>query len=118
MNKVLHQSGLFLILALTLIACDPETKVKAVADKFLTHIEKGEFEEATQYATKETGQILAMAASFMEEEIREQPPHEDLRCLVEEDGNTAKCSYQVGDETETINLIKVDGEWKVHLTKE
>ncbi|MFW5757647.1 MAG: hypothetical protein ACOC4J_00510 [Bacteroidota bacterium] len=118
MNKLISQTSIFIFLTLTLISCSPEQKAKAVADKFLTHIEKGEFEEASQYATNETGQILTMAESFMEEEIREQKPHENLECLVEEDGNTAKCTYQAGDETETINLIKVDGEWKVHLTKE
>lgn len=116
MTKLFSQTGILIFFALTLLSCQPNKGPEEAANKFLTHIEKGEFEEASQYATKETGQILTMAASFMEEEAQEQMPHEDLVCVTEED--QAKCSYKVGDETETIDLVKVDGEWKVHLTKE
>jgi len=116
MKKFLIFFGVAAFFGLLLSSCQQSKNTpEYVADKFLTHIAKGEFEKASEYSTRETGQMLAMAAAFAGELIEEQEKHKDLTCQVE--GDKAKCTYTVGDEIDTIDLVKEDGAWLVHQDK-
>jgi len=56
-----------------------------------------------------------MAAAFAGEMMEEREKHENLTCEIE--GDKAKCTYTVGDEIDTIDLVKQDGKWLVHQDK-
>lgn len=107
--------GIAAFFGLLLSSCQSKNSPEYVADKFLTHLSNGEFEEASEYATEETGQMLSMAATFAGEMMEEREKHEDLTCEIE--GDKAKCTYTVGEEIDTIDLVKQDGKWLVHQEK-
>ncbi len=116
MKKLLMTIGIAALFGLFFSSCQQsKNSPEYVADKFHTHIAKGEFEKASEYATRETGQMLAMAAAFAGELINEQEKHKNLTCQIE--GDKAKCTYTVGDEIDTIDLVKEDGAWLVHQEK-
>lgn len=117
MTRNLTLFSLFAIMLVSLVSCGSKDNPEAVADKFLNHIARGEFEKASEYASKQTGQMLALAAAFSEgSEFEQKSNHKDLKCEI--DGDTAKCTYTMDGETEVIDLIKEDGKWKVHQKKE
>lgn len=107
--------GMAVFFALFLGSCQSKNSPEYVADKFLTHLSKGEFEDASKYTTKQTGQMLAMAAAFAGDMMEEREKHENLTCEIE--GDKAKCTYTIGDEIDTIDLVKEDGAWLVHQDK-
>ncbi len=108
----------FLVIPLLFVSCggnDPE----AVAEEFLTHLSNQEWSEAQQLMTKETAPMMSMIQEMAEmsgEKMELPSDFEIVGCEV--DGETAVCTYTVDDGTETLNLIKEKGEWKVALTKQ
>jgi hypothetical protein len=115
MKKYLMIFGMAAFFGLTLSSCQSKNTPEYVADKFLTHLSNGEFEEASKYATEQTGQLLSMAAAFAGDMMEDREKHENLSCEIE--GDKAKCTYTVGDEIDTIDLVKQDGNWLVHQDK-
>lgn len=99
---------------------------EGVAKKFLDHTNKGEFTEAKEYCDEQTAKLLNMAESLggdaVEELKKQEVDVEILSSEVSEDGNTAKVRYKStenGEVTEKeIDLIKIDGDWKVTMNKE
>jgi hypothetical protein len=91
-----------------------------VAEKFLTHINKMEFKEAKKYATKPTGEILDMIAG-MAGMMGEQEGPKSVTIKSETiDGDKATVTYRSEgkEEDETLNLLKEDGKWLAHMSKE
>ena len=87
------------------------------AKEFLTHLSKGEVTKAKEYTTESTGQLLDLASNF-----GGIPSNPDFKFeLVEEkvDGNKATIRYKEDSKgkVQSIHLVKIDGEWKVHEVK-
>lgn len=86
-----------------------------VAEKFLKHLNKQEYAEAKKYATESTKQMLDFLAQFPQQEVKEVKI-ENMKC--NEEGDKAKCTYTVDGKEESIDLVKVDGNWLVDMPKE
>ncbi len=103
-----------------------------VAENFLIHFFNGEYDKAKKYATPETKELLL----YMQNEKDNLPAEEkaqlealksvevsDFVCEMGDNKKTATCSFVVqdtksGDQQDgEVDLRKVDGKWKVHLTK-
>ncbi len=92
---------------------------EAVAEKYLNHLNKKEFDEAKKLATEETGQMLDMMKSFSgvggTQEVKEVKI-ENMKCETTEDKSV--CKYNADGKEETLNLVKKDGKWLVEQKKE
>ncbi len=83
----------------------------------MENISKGKFEEAKKYATESTGKLIDLIAAMGTEQVTH--PDFKFKATKEEiDGDQATIYYinADGDEDE-IDLIKVDGKWKVNMSK-
>lgn len=115
----------FMILAASLFMAACGSKAdgpKEVATKFLTHINAMEFEEAKQFGTKETNELLDMLKGFAAMGGEEQKPEATAFEIkdAKEEGETATVTYRSegSEEDETLNLVKQDGKWLVNISKE
>jgi len=91
-----------------------------VADKFLFHLNRLELEEAKQYGTESTKNILNLLQSMVAFIPDQQAP--ELVTVVishcEVQGNIAICHYTSNNKSDTLELLNVDGVWLVNLKKE
>lgn len=113
--KKLIQILVAVLAVVTLVSCGKKGP-EPVAEKFLEHMNKREFAEAKKLGTEATGQMLDFLASFPAEEPVEPIVVTDMKCEVVED--KATCTYKANDKEENINLVKVEGAWKVDMPKE
>lgn len=119
--------GLLVVaLALFVAACGGGgAKPGDVAKNFLTAVNDLNFEEAKKYATAESASMLDMMGGLMNmggEEMEKPEPQEITITNEEVDGDNATVTYTTKDEEgndveETIDLVKVDEEWKVKFDK-
>ncbi|MFO8065960.1 MAG: DUF4878 domain-containing protein [Bacteroidales bacterium] len=104
-------------------ACEKALTPEQVAEKFLNLVEEQKFEEAKEYGTEQTQQVLdmyaslnQMGASMAEDEEFEPGKIEEIECVAE--GDKAKCTYTIDGEFDEIPLVKQDDKWLVDLKKE
>lgn len=105
--------GLFSLSFLTACSDGPAN----TAEDFLGLVAAGELTEASELATDNTMQLLRMAQNFGALEV---DPDFDFELIEEEvDGNRATVTYRgkKDGKVETIHLVKLDDEWKVHEQK-
>jgi hypothetical protein len=115
----------FLISCKTFIKNDSKSP-EGVAVKFLTCMSRMEFEQAKQYGTLKTGQLLdvfimAMAAAKKNDStFKAEKKEVDIIILkCEKQGDFSVVHYSSGDKKEDrIDLVKQDGRWLVDLKKE
>ncbi len=91
-----------------------------VAEVFIYHVNNMEFEEAKQYGTVATNDILDLVVGFAGM-ASEKPEFTGFEILfVEEAGDTATVVYrnEGADADETLSLVKVDDDWRVDINKE
>ena len=98
------------------------------AKNFLELTNKGEFEKAKKYCDEDTAALLSMAESLggkMKEEMKDKNTKiEIISSEVNEEGDKATVKYtetKEGEETsaeKSIQLKKIDGDWKVSMDKE
>ncbi len=115
--KTLINGLCFFMLSLLLVNCGGSSP-EPVAEDFLTHLSKKEWMEAQALMTKETAPMMTILqgmAGLADEQIDFPSDFEMIGCEV--DGETATCTYTADGKTETLNLKKEEGEWKVALTK-
>ena len=81
-----------------------------VAKAYSENLAKGNVTEAKKYTTEQAGQLLDMLASMVG--IKAYPDYKFV--LIEEtiDGNHAVVKQEGGEQ---INLVKIDGKWKVDI---
>ncbi len=103
--------------AFTSCGSDANTPEK-VAEKFLNHIAKSEYKEAKELATGDAVKTIETLESFasMSEMGGEKPEAkevkiENMKCDTKEDA--ASCTYKQDGKDGSIDLKKVDGNWKV-----
>jgi len=113
------------VLATTLIvalsACSGGGTPEAVAEQYLKHLAKGDLDKAAKLGTDDTKQLLAMLGGLMgDQKPEEEGEVKDVKCDVDEDGETAVCTYCCNDqgESDKLDLKKVKGKWLVDMKKE
>lgn len=121
MNK---KGKLFLttLLSIFLVACSSDSgSPEGVAEKYLNHLAKGEFDKASKLGTEDTKQLLAMMQSLVgENEMDDGPDVESVECEVSDDGETASCTYCCNEngEEDKLELKKEGGKWLIDMKKE
>lgn len=110
----------FSILAF-LMACGGGDSPKAVSENFLKALNRMDYETAKKYGTEDTGKLLDMMSGFakmMPDSAKEEKNFEIKDEKI--DGDKATVTYsQTGDESEQVlNLVKLDGKWKVAMSKD
>jgi hypothetical protein len=93
---------------------------ESVAERFLSHLNRLEFEEAAKYGTDNTKNMLnllkSMVALMPEQQEPQQVSFSIDHCEVA--GDVAICQYTSNGKVDKIELLKVDGVWLVNLKKE
>ena len=121
MKKVFLSAGIAIMVAF-LFACSGGNTPKGVAENFLKAYSKLDFEGAKKYGTEETGKMLDMFSSLTKM-MPDSAKKKDVKTEVTSekiDGDKAVVTYtedgKPGDQT--LNLAKVDGQWKVVMSKD
>lgn len=125
MKNVLY---LILLIGLlfSLFACKPKQNTpEAVADAFLSALEKSDFEAANKLITAESQSVFELLQSFissMDVETMGHYEHKISGFELKEDSAIVVCelwtSEQPSDkEEQKLLLKKIDGSWKVSLEK-
>jgi len=120
MKKYLFSIGIVcfaLIVTFTLIGCGKVgNSPSSVARKFYTALEKGDSKAIGEVMTPEAAQMMAM---FMEK----------AKGMIVAKGGIVKTEEEIDDDTavvtttfkdgttEELNLVKIDGKWKVTIDK-
>lgn len=120
-NRFLYLS-LYLGLSTLLFSCSFfAEKPSKNAEKFLTHFYAFEFEEAKQYGSKSTGELLDGLKEFSSMLTEEDKKPRTIVMVGETiDGDTAVVTYQLegNKEPETLKMVKEEGKWLVSMSKE
>jgi hypothetical protein len=115
MTRTLKFSVIALLAVVVLWACGGASGPKAVGEKFLNAIAKGDIDGAKKFATKESESALALLASTAEE--KKAKPDKIEVGEVKEEGDKATLSYKENGTDKTLNLVKEGADWKVAYTK-
>ncbi|HEU4496198.1 MAG TPA: DUF4878 domain-containing protein [Flavobacterium sp.] len=108
-------------------SCSNDSNPEAVAEKFLNHVNKGEFAEAKEYCDEQTASLIgmmeSMAAGKKEELKKNDGKIEIISSEIKDDKATVKYKTVGGkapasDKEQSLSLVKVDGKWKVTINKE
>jgi len=113
-----------LLVALTVSSCGNSNDPKAVAKDFLLALASQDFEKAKELGTERTSGMITLIESMakMAKENGQKldetklPEVEIGECEI--DGDKAVCYYTSEGKEEKINLVKVEGKWKVDMSKE
>lgn len=92
---------------------------RSVALKFLTHLYKGQYDEAKKYGDTTTSSTINFYKRFYSpyKIYKKGATIKILDCSIK--GNRATVSFQVNGEPDSIELIRFsDGRWLIHLVKE
>jgi ketosteroid isomerase-like protein len=110
--------AVILVLGLVFASCGGGSSPGDTVKKFYAALEKYDVKGLEATATPETVQLLTLFGG--EEKIKKAIKDQGKITIVSEtiDGDTATVAvaYEGGDEEE-IDLIKVDGKWKVTINK-
>jgi len=106
---------------LFVVSCGGGDSPKSVAENFLKAMNKMDYETAKKYGSEDTGRLLDMMSNFtnmMPDSAREEKSFEIKDEKV--DGDKATVTYvqsgEVGEQT--LDLVKLDGKWKVAMSKD
>lgn len=118
--------AIFAFLSMTMLVSCSGNGPEGVAKKFLELTGKGDFAGAKKYCDEKTGQLLSMADSMLPADKKAEIAKKKVEIEIissEEKGDKAKVKYKAKGEGEsgeekTLDLVKVDGEWKVTIDKE
>lgn len=110
----------FLAVSLILVSCGKdENGPEAVSEKFLNHIENGDFNEAKAYCDETTGSMIGMLASFQDAMPKKEQVVPVVIISSEVKDDFATVTYKASkEEEEKITLKKIDGVWKIAINKE
>lgn len=84
-----------------------------VARDFSENMAKGKIEEAKKYATDATGNMLDFASGTGSLSVDPNYKFTKIRDSVAD--NRAWVVFMDGNREETLELVKVDGKWLVHI---
>jgi len=88
----------------------------AAAKGFMAAVEKGDAKAIEKYSSAETAALIAMFGEKAQTSIKDKGKVTDTSEVI--DGDTAKVTFTFENgETDDIDLVKVDGKWKVSINK-
>ncbi len=106
----------FVMLAVValLFSCSSASGPEKAAKNFTENLAEGKVDEAKKYATESAGKMLDLASAFGGLPIEPNFKFEMIKDSVVD--NKAWITYKnpKGDE-ETLEVVKIDGEWLVHM---
>jgi hypothetical protein len=103
-----------------LVACSGNSP-KSVAENFLKAMNKMDFDAAKKYGTEDTGKMLDMLSGFakmMPDSAKKDVKTEITSEKVEGDKATYTYREEGKEGEQTIHLLKLDGKWKVAMSKD
>jgi len=98
------------------LSCGSSSSPEKVAEKFAKAMAKKDFEAAKKVSTEGTHVMIEAVKAFAGSIPGEDITCDDMVCVV--DGEKAKCTYTKDGDTETLNLVKLNGKWLVDEKKE
>ena len=113
MKKTLF-AGLLLALVFTGCSKSPSD----VSEQFLEGVRTADLVMINEVSTQKTQKMTPMIVGFSKKALdagKKAPEFEVLSEVVT--GDKAVVTYKDGDSKKTLNLIKVDGDWKVEFSK-
>jgi hypothetical protein len=111
---------LVVLFGTVLHSCKSEEDPETVTRKFANHFAAAEYQQATQYGTESTIQLLEMMESLASVGFY-LPEEEDIVTITEDDitcqinGESAICSYLEYGEQIDLNLVKREGKWLIDI---
>ena len=115
------------LLSLSLFSCSGNGP-EGVTKKFVKLTSQGEFTEAKELCTEKTASLLSMAEGFAGDkisEMKEKNKDVDVEIVSSEvNDDKATVKYKVtgiennDNQEKSLDLVKVDGDWKVDINKE
>ena len=88
----------------------------AAVRSFFTAVEKGDSKALEKVATEETAALIAMFGEKAKEGVTSNGKIKSTTEKVDGNNAVVTVTYENG-ETQDIDLIKVDGKWKVSISK-
>ena len=111
-----------IISVIVLSSCVKQVKPEDVVKEFFAAIEAKDFEKAKSLATSESSSMIKMmekAAAFASDEDMEKSESiVKVECETKEDKGDCKCWGKNEENEQNVYVKKVDGQWKVHMTKQ
>jgi len=105
------------------VACSKvENTPEAVVEAFFTAVFKKDFDEGAKYCAPQSMEMYNLGRAGLAM-MPAGGSISNIQCTTSEDGMTATCKASIvmageGEQTQDdINMVKVDGEWKVVLDK-
>lgn len=126
MKKVLSLVLVF-VAVVSFNSCKKSNTPEAVAEAYLTHIAKMEFDKAKELVTEESketidflAQMSGMAGDEAKKAAEQKVEIKDMKCEVKDDKAVCNCKEKKGDkeEAKTLNLVKQNDKWLVEQKKE
>ncbi len=103
-----------------IVVSDKIPPVEEIAEKFLTFLNRKDYDEARKLGTENTKQMLDMMKSFAgaaaKPTVTKDVKIENLKCDTNND--KARCTYTAEGKLESIDLVKQDNKWLVDMKKE
>lgn len=123
MKKVLSLVLVF-VAVVSFNSCKKANSPEAVAEAYLTHIAKMEFDKAKELVTEDSKGTIDFLAQMAGDEAKKAAEQKveikDMKCDVKDDKAVCNCKVKTGDkeEAESLNLVKVNDKWLVEQKKE
>jgi hypothetical protein len=105
----------WLVLVIFLAGCSAANSPKAAAEKFYKAIEKNDTKAMAEVATEETVQLIALFGTKMQEMIAEYGGIKTITETIDGDTAVVTATFENGEE-ESLDMVKVDGKWKVSIS--
>jgi ketosteroid isomerase-like protein len=114
MKRMMMLAGIICVVFIA--ACGGSESPSSVAKKFYAAVEKGDSKAIEQLATPETAQLLALFGEKAKGTLGE---YGEIKSTTEKiDGDTAVVTLNFANgDSDDLNLVKVDGKWKVAISK-
>jgi hypothetical protein len=110
-----------IVILLIFQACNMGNSPSKSASKFLNAFNEKDYNEARKYATEETIKLVDLMESLSKMSTSiDSIQHKKIEVVSEKiEGESAIVTFREAgsDETEDLNLKKIDGKWLVHITK-
>jgi hypothetical protein len=104
-----------LVFAVLLAGCAAPSP-KAVVERFYRAVEKNDAKALAEAATPETAQLMAMFGEKVQAQAAANGKIASMTETIDGDTASVTVTFENG-EKQNIDLVKVDGKWKVSISK-
>ncbi|MDR0864676.1 MAG: DUF4878 domain-containing protein [Candidatus Symbiothrix sp.] len=109
--------GLGVVLVLVLVGCAAASTPSAVAKKFYEAAGKNDSKMMAEYATPDTVAIMAMFGEKVSGMMAAYGKIDSVSEVIDGDTAVVTVKFSNGEESD-LDMIKVDGKWKVNVDME